>query len=407
MTQYVFLIGPDETINRGELAYLTALSAPLQKRDDLNIYTFKRLSEKTTNNHPLFHGAISGADAYITSVPFYSDVLIAPILESITADDQVILLGGGHSTLRTIALLKKHILKKTTHVQAGWATHMVEQQTEVDIAHDAGITLFTPAWTEEAIRTMPHGDKVAIVGLLGIPTGNDAQSLNADRDRFLQYNSVGQDFAKNGMTDDFIAVIANAGFKEETGTHFAVPLAESHAHGKRVGAAVPAGTTLLYVHGGPRNLQDEDHLQQTETATDTFVRGYRDAQSTLGGEPKIFIDHFPRPDHIPAMRTNSANAVIALSQDPHCLFAIMPDEGEGTKSDALMYGQSGKIRVLPSSLVERDPSGQRQASRAFYHAHGLTVWSDDQIKTASAAPFVFDMNQLPHLTCLRYFGLIG
>ena len=425
MATHIFIIGSNDSVHRGEVANVVALSQPLIGRTDLTVHTFKIPGapppEKDNQSSIV---TVSSPLEYHKLAPVYGPEILAPAIQSIATDDRVIVLGGGHSTLHTVAELTRGLRTHGHTIEAGWTTHMVEQPHEITLLVQDDVTLFAPLWIEDGARQLPGGEHMRFVGLKGMPTGNDLSSLQADRDRFIKHNPTGQAFYAYAYPDNapprpYIVVIANAGFRDENGVFNSIRPAERYLQGKALGGTVSSGLTLLYVHGGPRNIQEEDvlHAQygDIEMPTDAFIRGYREAQQVMGGTPEIFIDRFPAKDNMPPIRTNSANSTIALSHDDNCIAAISSDEGEGTKSDALMYGKSGKFYLLPSSLVDRDPSGQRQASRNYYAVHGMPVLTLDANGHlpplhnihSDAVPFVFDKTQLPGPVCLRYYGLIA
>jgi hypothetical protein len=421
---YIFNVGADQNVRRGEVGY--TLEFADQLRCSENTVEFYKVAgaEPTHEANPRLLASDMGM--YERFVPVLTPEVMEEALSKVTSNDTVFLIGEGNSTLPGLANFKQAASLKTLNVDAQWVTYATEKVAEeVNLLLENDIMYVGPKSSFRGLTAYDPvaAEKIRKVAIDGVPTGNTISSLEKNLGEFQHRNVAGQVFAKHFKDTPFIAVIPNAGVPGDgPNGYVTIPAEESYAQGLALGEAMPAGTGIVIAESGPRAARDavvakENFGPDAESTTDAMARGFVEAQAKKGATPIVAIDRFKDPLNKNAV--NGVNALIAAGNLDNCLLLVVPNDAEGTKYDATLYGPKGKTTMFKSSAVDQDKTGQRQASEADFMEQGialLSVGPEGQLQGYTPAQavqkkeyFLKDNNPArnPAVVALKAFGLVN
>ena len=441
--KHIFIMSSDADTNRGETFYAVALAKQLKKDHGENvvIHFFKHSGPDAPKaDSKILPTTIA---KYSKHVPVIPSAQLSEAIEAINPQDSALVIGAGGSTLNSLVGLKEAISEKTQTIESGWMTHKAEKSDQVELLAANDIAYIGPKSSVEGLKKLnpEAAEKVHIIETSGVPTGTTASSLRADRDRFFKMSAVGREFKAHVFPDDgpakpFVSVVGNAGFGPKIGDDRVIVTAEeAYENGKNLGHDMAAGTVLLFTSPGPRMEDDYNEILRRagtpmERPDDAFARGYLEAQFEKGATPTVFVDKFKDPrdikkdkngnpvldkDNQPVyIKTNGANATIAMTHLDNNVMLCINDEGEGMKAMSPELANMDKTYVLKSSAIDTDRSGARQASSDYFEKKGLArLFSVKGQKGLSgyekkeATTAAYNPSEDPAVMVLRAFGQVN
>lgn len=354
MKAATLLIGADPQSHAGEADYFDALAAAPKAA---GVWLAARLNGQDEKIAALL---TAGKEAY-AALPA-PDHLAASLGQFARVD----IVACGASTLAAALQLQKALGAKA-HLHA--VLHLLPEDTSQLPA--ASATVYAPVDKAPA--------SLRLVTLPAVPHTNTQAACQQELAVFAQQPQV-QDFLTLAEQAPFACAVVNAGFADAAGTHQPYTQDEAATHGAQLGARLDAGTHLLLMHGGPRNLKDEALGQAT---IEKFKDGYLRAQFAKGAAPCVLRERFA-----PQLPYNVIKAAYALAARKTCRAFVSNAEGYGTLDGALRLLPPGlPLGIFPFAAEDSDASGQRQAHRAAYVAQGVQLF-DRQSRTAAARPAV-------------------
>jgi hypothetical protein len=355
MSNNVVFIVADEKLNAGERDYMKALANVINsfKRQD-TIYHIRKIGEPTGQEDATYGSVLPTNDA---------DYAKVPRLTNEKFDGPVKLIAVGHSTFDALCTATDHLDDTIGQCDGlAWITHMIEDRHR-DFLYAEGVDVFSPSETETTVYhhkldAVPHTNSPSSCAI--------DYALFQEDARFQEFNElVGQDAP-------FAFAVLNAGFPvaKENGTEWH-PYKEYEArrHGYDLGSRMAAGTALLLVDGGPRNLKDETEFGQNNMSV--FVDGYLRAQHAIHDvTPGVFTERF-----VQGAPYNVIKAGFVLCTKENCLAFVSNSEGYGTMDGAVLYADNQKGQLLMYSFEAQyeDITGQRAQNIEKYKDLGVSV----------------------------------
>lgn len=364
--KYIF-IGADRMINAGEADYSKAFALFINENNiAVDDVFFCRIQKQYSSVSETF-SSLCTIDAPVHQLPIDNDIYDrSPYLSQrylhklkLSPDDDVEIIGAGHSTLAALSHCKDTLAARGIHARANYISHIVDETASKSL-QEMNARIFAPP------TDMPAALLSSYMVLTAVPHSYTVHSCVDEYKKMM--NGTHQAFYKNLIADQtpFTIAIINGGFDTVDGW---APYteAESYIHGYALGLSMPPGTALIAAHGGPRNLQDEQRGHRT---IEKFTEAYLQAQKENGADPAIHQECFSK-----VQEYNFIKASFALARLGNCRRYVSNAEGYGTMAGILTHlPRSIDLGSFQYSAV----TTYRKNENDLYHRMGIRHFVPDK-----------------------------
>jgi hypothetical protein len=342
-----FFIGTDRATHAGYADYMQALGIALQGID-AEVY-----AARTSGG--LGHGITRGLPTDNTGYDMLPALDMASVRTVMARYDDIHVIALGQPSLQKLEETAHALSAGGKRIESSAVLHMVDEG-EVARLWMLDATIYAP------IETAPQN--LDLVTLPSVPHTGTLTACQAEAAKFARTQN-GQIMAQiNSVGAAFACAVVNAGFAGTDGNQKPYTAREAFAHGFALGRDMAPNTHLLLMHGGPRNLKDEEAGEKT---LDAFQNGYLRGQGEQKYAPKVLSERFNT-----AAKYNAIKAAIALTHQAGCAGFISNAEGYGTMDAALALTPAGlPLAMFPFAAEEQDPTGQRRTNTQKYNALGI------------------------------------
>jgi hypothetical protein len=378
----LFLLSADENYNAGERDYMKALVAQISAaglRRDTEYLFYKLLSEdkkaaQVAQDNGGDPRVLPATDKEYAAVPFISPDASYRVKNA----KNVKIIGAGHSTLDAAVELSSQLQVKA---EISYITHMVDDRQCLQKIVDNGVHLFATTTRNKLTEMSPVLAKgVNFTKLDAVPHTNALASCKVEYDKFLR-ESPNREKVKQIIEsgEPFALVVVNAGFEVGPDNVY-MPYTEQEArhHGAALGELMandyfPYKTNLIAMHGGPRNLRDENpskekhDFHKSQKTMDVFAEAYYAAQKEFGKEPILVLERFAQ-----GLPYNAIKAGYVMGGLENCVAFVSNSEGYGTMDGAVLLVPNRRklLGMFPFYAQYQDPTGQRQENIDKYKKAG-------------------------------------
>ncbi len=342
-----FFIGTDRATHAGYADYMQALGLALQGID-ADVY-----AARTSGG--LGHGITRGLPTDNAGYDMLPALDMASARTVLARYDEIHVVALGQPSLQALDQAAHALSAGGKRIESSAVLHLVDTN-DVALLWQLDATVYAP------IEHAPQN--LDLVTLPCVPHTATLMACEAEAAKFAQTQN-GQTMAQiNRVGAAFACAVVNAGFTSAEGDHTPYQASEAFAQGFALGRDMAPNTHLLLMHGGPRNLKDEEAGEKT---LDAFQNGYLRGQGEQKATPKVLSERFNT-----AAKYNAIKAAIALSHNTGCAAFISNAEGYGTMDAALALTPPGlPLGMFPFTAEERDATGQRRANTQKYNERGI------------------------------------